>query len=84
MSQLLLISQQIYSVLKSDVKLELMGKGNREQGTGNRERKFCGTGILPVSFPRQQPNTGDRENEGSPKGCALRGGLSQRWLRGEK
>ncbi|AOX03025.1 hypothetical protein BJP34_29470 [Moorena producens PAL-8-15-08-1] len=30
------------------------------------------------------PNTGYRENEGEPFGGALRGGVSQRWLRGEK
>ncbi|NEO03858.1 MAG: hypothetical protein F6K50_53830 [Moorea sp. SIO3I7] len=34
-----------------------------------------GMGILPVSFPGKIGRT---------KGCALRGGLSQPWLRGEK
>ncbi|WP_149031349.1 hypothetical protein [Moorena producens] len=42
-------------------------------------------GILPVSIPRRAvPTRGEEaENEGSPLGGALRGGVYQRWLQSE-
>ncbi|NEO36136.1 MAG: hypothetical protein F6J90_07280 [Moorea sp. SIOASIH] len=44
----------IYSVLKSDIKLELIGTGNREQGIGNREQVKRGRCRERLPCKRQQ------------------------------
>ncbi|NEO50316.1 MAG: hypothetical protein F6K55_42015 [Moorea sp. SIO4A3] len=40
--------------------------------------------LARYNFRAGCPKSGERENQGEPFGGALRGGLSQRWLRGEK